>query len=103
MPRGQVRRQFAQRQHLVGIERHADRRTGIAGEHVNHPRHQFAVAVEMALDLDHQRHPAGDQRAEIAERHHPLGRALEFDRPEFGRGLAEQGARPSVRRPSALS
>ena len=46
----------------------------------------------MALHLDHQRHAAGDQRAEVAERHHPLGRILELDRLEFGRGLAEQRA-----------
>src|SRR5205807_4770218 len=54
--------------------------------------HQPAVAIEMAFDLDHQRHAAGDERAEIAERHHPLRRILELNRLQFGRGLAEQRA-----------
>ena len=92
MPRGAAGDQFAQRQHLVRIEGHADRRAGIGGEHLRHPLHQPAVAVEMAFDLDHQRHAAGDERAEIAERHHPLRRILERDRLQFGRGLAEQRA-----------
>ena len=55
----------------------------IAGEHLRHPPHQFAVAVKMAFDLDHQSHPACDQRAEIAERHHLLGGVLEFHRLEL--------------------
>src|SRR5258708_12427810 len=46
----------------------------------------------MALHLDYQRDPAGDQRAEIGERHHLLAGILELDRLEFGGGLAEQCA-----------
>ncbi len=46
----------------------------------------------MALHLDHQRHAAFDQRAEIAERHHPLRGILELDRLELGCGHVEQRA-----------
>src|SRR3984885_3913101 len=89
---GKPGRQFAQCQHLVRVERHADDGSAIGGEHLRHPRHQFAVAVEMALHFDHQRDPACDQRAEAGERHHPLGGILEPYGLEFGCGHAEQGA-----------
>ena len=81
---------FAQRQHLIGVKRHAHRRSGIGREHFGHPPDEFAVAIEVAFDLDHQRYAAIDQLAEIAKRHHPLGGILELDRPEFGRALLEQ-------------
>src|SRR6185436_16736134 len=67
---------------------------GIGAKHLRHPLHQPAVAIEMAFDLDHQRYAAGNERTEIAERHHPLRRILERNRLEFGRGLAEQRAGP---------
>jgi len=46
----------------------------------------------MALDLDHQRHAAGNQAAEVAERHHPLGRVLERERLQFSGGFLDQRA-----------
>src|SRR4029079_18525687 len=49
---------LAQRQHLVRIERHSYRRPGVGGEYLGHPSHQLAVAVEMALHLDDERHAA---------------------------------------------
>src|SRR5205085_1819573 len=59
-------------------------------QHLGHPLHQLAVAVKMALDLDHQRHAAGDHGAEVAERHHPLGRVLERDGLQLGGGFLDQ-------------
>src|SRR6478752_4406099 len=47
----------------------------------------------MAFHLDHHRDAAGGQRAEIAKRHHPLGRVLERDLLELASGQAAQCAR----------
>src|SRR6266478_2771162 len=87
---GQPRHLLTQCQHLVRVERHADDGAGIGAENLCHSCHQFAVAVEMALHFDHERHAALDHCTEIAERHHPLGGILELDRLELACGHAKQ-------------
>src|SRR6185312_459672 len=82
--------QFAQRNDLVGVEGHANCGSRVGREHLGHPLHELAIAIEMALHLDHQRHAAGHEGAEIRQRHHALGGVLEVDGLQFCRGLCRQ-------------
>jgi len=47
-----VRNEFAQGEHLVRIERHADGAAVVGRQHLGHSSDEPAVAVEMALHLD---------------------------------------------------
>ena len=82
----EARRDRPQRFDHGGVERHHRHRPAIARQHLGDAPHQPQVAVEMALELEHQRGAAGDQIAQFAERHHAVGGRLETHRLELGGG-----------------
>ena len=101
MPRGRGGNQFAQRQHLVRVERHADRGSRISGQHLS----PFAIPAcwspsKWLFTSITRRHPASNEVAgrspsDIIRSDVFLNLTL-----ELGRGLASSAPEPSVRQPS---
>ena len=96
MPRVSAGRDLAQRRDLGRIERHRGDRPAIAGQHVDGAGDQPAVAVEAALELDHERHAAGHQIAQFAERDHAVGGGLERHPLEVGGASCASSRRAAV-------
>ena len=83
-PARQAGRRGGKRRHLVRIERHRGHRAGIVAQHLRHPLRHAHIAVEPAFHFEHQRHPAGDHVAELAERHDAVARGLKRHALQIG-------------------
>ena len=66
--------------HRIGIEGHDHGRSGIGREDRCHGLFELAVAGEIALQFDHERHRAGDRREKLGERRHAVAAEPEIER-----------------------
>src|SRR6266581_248044 len=100
-PARQIWCEFRNHSDRVRVEGHHRSQSPVGSKHGLDAEGQTVVPVEPALELQHERNPAGNQLAEVSERHHSIERVLERDAFEFAH--AERADGPMALRQSIRS